>query len=387
MSDPLNIAVVCYASLGGSGIIAADIAAGLACRGHVVHVIATAPPSRPLPESERLFFHEVRVADYPLFEHPSYGVAVAAAIVEVAQQHRLDLVNVHYAVPHATSAYLARQVLGAHAPKVVTTLHGTDVTRVGVDPSYQSITRFAVAQSDGLTVPSQFLRGEVYRLLGLPTTTPIDVVANFVDTQHFCPPVQRERSRLYSFFPTAAAGSVVLIHVSNFRAVKRVADLMDVLANVRRTVPAYLLLVGDGPERGRAAQRAVELGVADAVCFLGKRSDFVDYLRHADAFVLPSESESFGVAALEALSCGVPVFGYAVGGLPEVVTPDVGALVEPFDTEALAAAVVSAITEPATREHLSHAARQRAVSCFQRAPALDRYERLFHRVAGGESRV
>lgn len=377
MKDRLHLAVVCYPSLGGSGVIAADIAAGLAQRRHRVHVIASAPPARPLPESENLFFHEVRIADYPLFEHPPYGVAVAAAIVDVVRQCRIDLVNVHYAVPHATSAYLARQVLGADAPRIVATLHGTDVTRVGVDPAYQSITAFAVAQADAVTVPSAYLQRETHRLLHLPHALPVHVIPNFVDTERFRPPERRERARLRGFFPAGDADAAVLVHVSNFRPVKRVVDLLEVLARVRRTLPARLLLIGDGPERGRAEQRARELGLTEHVCFLGKRPEFADLLRHCDAFLLPSESESFGVAALEALSSGVPVFGYAVGGLPEVVTADVGTLVPAYDVDALAAAVAEVAGRISLRDRLGEAARARAVAGFGRDAALDRYEELF----------
>jgi len=383
--------MVCYPSLGGSGVIAAELAVGLAQRGHRVHVLASAPPSRALPEHERLFFHEVSVSDYPLFEHPPYALALAAAIVDVTNHRRLDLVHVHYAVPHAASAYLARQVLGRSAPRIVTTLHGTDVTRVGSDPSYESITRFTVAASDGLTVPSVYLRDEARRRLGLPDETPIEVIPNFVDTDHFTPAAARDRTRLNELFAAGGLETVeddgpVLFHVSNFRAVKRVADLVDVLARVRQRIPARLVVVGDGPERAHAAQRARDLGVAAHICFLGKRSHFVEYLRHADAFILPSESESFGVAALEALSAGVPVFAYRVGGLPEVVTEAVGRLVEPFDVEALAAAVLDVVCDPARHAQLATAARAHAVAHFRREPALDRYEAYYARVLDGARR-
>jgi L-malate glycosyltransferase len=382
---PLAIGVVCYPSLGGSGVIASELAVGLAQRGHRVQVIASAPPSRPLPEHDRLFFHEVSVADYPLFEHPPYAMALAAAIVEVTNEQRLDLLHVHYAVPHAASAYLARQVLGRAAPRVVTTLHGTDVTRVGLDPSYASITRFTVAASDGLTTPSDFLRREAHRLLDVPEEPPIEVIPNFVDTDHFVPAAARDRTRFDALFAAVGgaalpSGAPVLFHVSNFRAVKRTADLIEVLARLRRQVPARLVLVGDGPERAHAAQRARDLGVAHSVCFLGKRGDFVEYLKHADAFVLPSESESFGVAALEALSAGVPVFAYRVGGLPEVVSDGVGRLVEPFDTAALAAAVYDVVTDPARHAQMARAARAHALAHFRREPALVRYEAYFSRV-------
>jgi N-acetyl-alpha-D-glucosaminyl L-malate synthase BshA len=389
---PLAIGIVCYPSLGGSGVIASELAAGLAQRGHRVHVIASSPPGRPLPECDRLFFHEVAVSDYPLFEQPPYALAMASAIVEVARDQHLDIVHVHYAVPHAASAYLARQVLGADAPRFVTTLHGTDVTGIGSHPSYRSITRFTAAAADGLTVPSEFLRGEAHRLLDLEDGLAIEVIPNFVDTAHFAPPAVRDRSRLGELFAAAggAAGESgpILFHVSNFRAVKRVGDLVEVLARVRREIRARLVLVGDGPERALAAERARELGVAGSVCFLGKRTDFAEALRHADVFVLPSWSESFGLAALEALSSGVPVLGYRAGGLPEVVPPGTGILVEPGDVEALARAAVAVVGDAGAQASLSAAAREHALAHFRREPALDRYEACYRRaLAAGERRA
>jgi N-acetyl-alpha-D-glucosaminyl L-malate synthase BshA len=370
---------VCYPSLGGSGIVAAQLAGGLAQRGHGVHVIASALPSRAFT-SERVLFHQVSVPDYPLFDQPPYALALAAAIVDVSNEHRLDLVHVHYAVPHAASAYLARQTLGHKAPRIVTTLHGTDVTRVGADPRYRAITRFTIMASDGLTVPSDFLRRESQRCLGLPENVAIEVIPNFVDTEHFAPPARRDRACFAALFAGAPAeDGPVLFHVSNFRPVKRAADLIEVLARVRRHVPARLVLVGDGPERVSAVQRARDLDLAGSVCFLGQRPDFIEYLRHADAFVLASESESFGVAGLEALSAGVPVCAYRVGGLPEVVTDAVGRLVDPFDIDALAGAVL-AVVAPAARAELGHAARTHACAHFSPAPALDRYDAYFRRV-------
>lgn len=381
MKHPLSIGVVCYPSIGGSGVIASELAVGLAKRGHRVHVIASAPPSRALPECDRLVFHEVSVSDYPLFEHPPYAMAVASTIVEVTREYSLDLVHLHYAVPHAASGYLAKQVLGKDAPKFITTLHGTDVTRFAKESSYREITRFTVAQSDGLTVPSTFLQKEARRLLELGESSPIEVIPNFVETNYFTPAEQRDRARLHELFssPPERDGPI-LFHVSNFRAVKRIGDLVEALALVRKTLPARMVLVGDGPERAAAAQKARDLGLSKNICFLGKRSDFVEHLRHADAFLLPSESESFGVAALEALSAGVPVFGYRVGGLPEVVTEDVGRLAQPFDVGALAASISEVLSSPETRAQLGRAGRQRAVQYFQREPALDRYEAFFRRV-------
>jgi N-acetyl-alpha-D-glucosaminyl L-malate synthase BshA len=375
---------VCYPTLGGSGIMATELAVGLVRRGHRVHVIASAPPSRPLPECSRLFFHEVSVPNYPLFDQAPYMLALASAIANVTSERGIDLVHVHYAVPHAASAYLARQVLGARAPALVTTLHGTDVTRIGADPSYQEITRFCVESSDAITVPSLYLKEQAQRLLGIAPERAIELIPNFVDTDRFAPPPARDNARFDDLFEVAATRSVtagpVLFHASNFRSVKRVTDLLEVLARVRRTVPARLLLVGDGPDRAAAEQRARSLGIQRSVCFLGKRPDFVEYLRHADAFLLTSETESFGLAALESLSCGVPVLGYRVGGVPAVVSEDVGRLVEPFDLDALAAAVVSVLSSTSLRQTLGAAARERVLASFRAEPALDRYESLFHQV-------
>jgi N-acetyl-alpha-D-glucosaminyl L-malate synthase BshA len=361
-------------------VIATGLAVALSERGHRVHVIANAPPRRALPQSERLSFHQVAAADYPLFDHPPYALALAAALVEISQRHHLDLVNVHYAIPHAASAYLARQTLGSSAPRVVTTLHGTDVTRLGADPRYRSVTRFTVAASDGITVPSQFLRDEAHRCLGLPAEPPIEVIANFVDTEVFAPPERRDARALDGFFDGATGSEPTLLHVSNFRPVKRTTDLIEVLARVRQRIPARLLLVGDGPDRPRTAQRAEELGLGAHVRFLGDHPDFATFAKHADVFLLTSESESFGVAALEALSCGVPVCGYRVGGLPEVVVDGVGRLVTPFDLDHLAEAVVEVVADPVRRDQMGRAARAHAESRFRRAAAVDHYEAYFRAI-------
>lgn len=385
MSDRLSLAIVCHARLGGSGVIAADIAVGLARRGHRVRVIATARPARTLPGHENLIFEQVSTSNYPLFDHPPYTLDVAAKIVEVARAHDLDLVHLHYAIPHAASALLARQTLGDRAPRFVTTLHGTDVTVVGGDPGYREVTRMTVVAADGVTAPSEFLRREAVRLLALPPEVDVEVIPNFVDTGAFAPPQRRDRRRLGELLAmdgTAPAGPF-LFHVSNFRPVKRTPELMDILARVRARVPAHLVLVGDGPERENAQRRAAELGLYRHVTFLGERTDFAELLGHADAFVLPSESESFGVAALEALSCGVPVFGYRVGGLPEVVADGCGTLVESFDVDALAGAIVAMLGDDAGRERARRAARARAVDCFEREQLLDRYESLYRRLTVG----
>ena len=269
-------------------------------------------------------------------------------------------------------------MLGAAAPRVVTTLHGTDVTQIGSDPAYRSITRHTVTRSDGVTVPSEFLKAEAYRRLGVPADLPIEVIPNFVDIHHFTPAARRDRAHFDALFDSAGGdpadrGAPVLFHVSSFRPVKRVTDLVEVLARVRRHGRARLMLVGDGPDRQRLMSKARELDVARSVCLVGTHAEFVEYLRHADAFLLPSETESFGVAALEAMSCGVPVCAYRVGGLPEVVTPDVGRLVEPRDVDALAGAALEMVTDDARRDALGRAARARATAFFHRELAIDRY--------------
>ena len=391
MSAPLSVGIVCFPSLGGSGIVATELAVGLSLRGHRVHVIASAPPSRTLPTCERLFLHEVSVPSHPALQYAPYAMALASSLVEIATEHRLVVIHVHYAVPHAAAAYLARQVLGGSAPRIVTTLHGTDVTQIGSDPSYRSITRFTVAQSDGVTVPSEFLKSEAYLKLRLPPEPPIEVIPNFVATEHFTPAPRRDRSHFDAMFESAGGaaedrGAPVLFHVSSFRPVKRVLDLVEVLARVRRHTKARLMLVGDGPDRQRLMQRARELGVQRSVCAVGTHAEFVDYLRHADAFLLPSESESFGVAALEAMSCGVPVVAYGVGGLPEVITPEVGRLVAPFDVDALAAAALGILSDESERDALGANARLRVLSLFRRESAIERYENHYRRVLSAAPR-
>jgi N-acetyl-alpha-D-glucosaminyl L-malate synthase BshA len=391
VSEALAIGVVCYPSFGGSGVVASELAAGLATRGHRVHVIANAPPSRRMPACENLRVHEVAVPHYPPLEYPPYTVAMASAIVRVASEHRLDLLHVHYAVPHAASAYLASQTLGPAAPHVVITLHGTDVTQVGVDASYASVSRFTTAAVDGISVPSAFLKQQTERWLGGAELPPIDVIGNFVDVERFAPPVARSAQRLDALFAAARksgdqSGGPTLVHVSNFRPVKRVVDVIEVLARVRRQLPARLVLIGDGPERAHVAQRARALGVQEQVCFLGRLIDFSAHLGDADAFLLPSETEGFGLAALEAMSCGVPVFGYRVGGLPELVSEDVGRLVAPLDVAGLAQALLDVLAEPEAHATLGRAARRRAVARFRSGPALDCYESWYRRILGAPPR-
>jgi len=389
MTRPLTIAVVCYPGLGGSGVVASELALGLAERGHRIHIVSSAFPERLRAlNGHDIQFELVEVPTSPVFEHGPYDVAVASHLVELARRERIDLVHLHYAVPHAASALLASRILGAAAPAMVTTMHGTDVTRLGTHSSLHAVTSFALAVCDGLTAPSQYLRTLAAERFGLAAER-IEVITNFVDLERFAPPARRDRTsgELGALFAgTSAAGDgPVLFHVSNFRPIKRPLDLIDVLVRVRRSLPARVVLVGDGPERDAVEARARELGVGDAVRLLGRRDDFAGLLGHADGFVLPSESEGFGVAALEAMAAGVPVFGYRVGGLPEVVAEGAGALVPCCDVDALAAAVVAGVGDRATRDAMGKAARAHAEQGFGREAAVTRYESYFRRVLASRS--
>jgi N-acetyl-alpha-D-glucosaminyl L-malate synthase BshA len=384
-----TLAVVCYPSLGGSGIIATELAQGLAARGHTLHVITSGPLSRELPKSSKLHLHIAQAPSYPLFEHTPYLLGLSSTIAQVCRDERVDLLHVHYAVPHAASALLARQMLGAHAPALVTTLHGSDVTRVGVEPAYHEVTRFCVEASDAITTPSIFLREQAHELLGIPRARSIEVIENAVDTERFSPAAARDTRQLDALFSAAASSGErpkTLMHVSNFRAVKRTLDLIDVLAELNNSCPARLVLVGDGPERAQCEARVRSLGLQSRVAFLGALTSFTEHLQQADAFVLTSESESFGLAALEAMSCGVPVFGYRVGGLGGVVTQDVGRLVPAFDRSALSRALSDVLRDEALRSQLARAARQRAQTNFRMQPTLERYEVLFERLCSKRAR-
>ena len=370
----LRIGITCYPTFGGSGIIASEIGQSLARRGHEVHFIASAPPSRLDLVADRVFFHGVEVKNYPLFDHSPYALALAAKMVEVSTAQRLDLIHVHYAVPHATSAYLARQILGDAAPRLVTTLHGTDITLVGNDPSFLPITRFSMLKSDRLTVPSQFLAQATRDNFDLPDA-PIEVIPNFVDTDYYRPAERR--------WGLLALGepAPVLVHSSNFRAVKRVDDVVRIFARVRKARRAYLVLVGDGPERDGIERLAAELGVLDDVRFLGARRDFVDVLQQSDLFVMPSESESFGLAALEAQSCGVPVVATRVGGVAEVIAHGETGLLSPlYAVEQMANDALALLDDPVRYERMRQAARARVLAEYRREPMVTRYEDCYARV-------
>jgi N-acetyl-alpha-D-glucosaminyl L-malate synthase BshA len=312
MGRRLKIAITCYPVPGGSGILATELGAKLAECGHEVHFISSSLPYRLDRFGVELFFHEVETPNYPLFKYPPYTLSLASKMIEVSQQFGLDILHAHYAVPHATAAYLAKQAMGKGAPKTVCTLHGTDITLVGSDRSFYEITRFSIDAVDGVTSVSDFLRSKTIEVFG--THRHIEVIRNFVDTSRFYP---RSEEECHCRF--APKGEKLVAHLSNFRPVKNVTGVVEMFARLRQKMPAKLLMIGDGPDTAGAYALAKTLGVDGDVKFLGNREDVDQILCAADAFLLPSHYEAFGLAALEAMACGVPVVASRVGGFPELV--------------------------------------------------------------------
>ncbi|MBO3699653.1 N-acetyl-alpha-D-glucosaminyl L-malate synthase BshA [Roseivirga sp. E12] len=309
----MKIGIVCYPTFGGSGVVATELGKGLAKNGHEVHFITYSQPTRLDFFNENLFYHEVNIRSYPLFKYPPYELALASKMVDVAKFEKLDLLHVHYAIPHASAAVMARQILkseGIDIP-VVTTLHGTDITLVGKDPSYEPVVTFSINQSDGVTAVSEDLKKDTYKHFNI--LREIEVIPNFIDLTKF----KRQRK---DHFKTAICpnGEKLIVHTSNFRKVKRVDDVVRIFHKISETVPARLLLVGDGPERGHIEALCRELGIYDEVRFLGKLEAVEEVLSVADLFLMPSEKESFGLAALEAMACEVPVISSRAGGIPEL---------------------------------------------------------------------
>jgi N-acetyl-alpha-D-glucosaminyl L-malate synthase BshA len=367
----MRIGISCYPTFGGSGIVATELAMALAASGDQVHVISYALPSRLTFINANLFFHEVVVPHYPLFEYPPYSLALATQIVEVARHQRLDLIHVHYAVPNAVSAVLARDILSPQPLKVVTTLHGTDITLVGNDPNYLETTRFGIIKSDAVTAVSHALKRATMRQLGI--NTHIEVVPNFINPGRFHK-VQAQNGACR----WRSEGEKLLVHISNFRPVKRVQDVVEVFRRVHSEVASRLLLVGDGPDRPKVEQYARECGVFEAVTFIGSVPLVEEILVGADLFLLPSETESFGLAALEALSCEVPVIATSVGGLPEVVRDGENGYLFPVgDVESMAAAAIRLLRNDELRMAFGKAGRQWALDQFDESDVVSQYRRIY----------
>ena len=372
----MKIGITCYPTYGGSGVVATELGLALADRGDEVHFISYALPTRLALPRPRVAFHEVVAPTYPLFVSPPYTLALATKMADVAARERLDLLHVHYALPHAISAILAREMIndnGGRRLKVVTTLHGTDITIVGQDRSYLPITRFGIEKSDAVTAVSRRLADVTVRELGVRRE--VEVIPNFVDTQLYRP----DGASSYARSLRQPEESAVL-HVSNFRPVKRIADVLAIFDRIRRKVPARLLLVGDGPDRALAERLARELQSEDRTVFLGNVAAIETILPVARLFLLPSDSESFGLAALEAMACGVPVIGTAAGGLPEVVVDGETGYLRPVgDVDGMAQAGLRLLEDEGLWRSFSVAGRRRAIEYFPTDAVVARYRQLYER--------
>jgi L-malate glycosyltransferase len=369
----MRIGITCYPTFGGSGVVATELGIALAQRGDEVHFISYALPSRLGLPRRRVFFHEVVAPTYPLFVSPPYTLALATKMAEVAAHVKLDLLHVHYALPHAISAILAREMSAGNGGrlKVVTTLHGTDITIVGQDRSYLPITRYGINESDSVTAVSRYLHDVTEREFAIRRK--IHVIPNFVDGDLFRPDQVSNYAR-----SLCREEDAVLVHISNFRPVKRIADVLAVFDRVRREIPARLLLIGDGPDRSLAERIASEKGFEDRTIFLGNVPSIETILPIGKLFLLPSDAESFGLAALEAMACGLPVIGTSVGGLPEVVEDSRSGFLRPVgDVDGMAEAALSLLRDREKFDAFSHEARRRAVEEFPTEAAVARYRKLY----------
>lgn len=372
----MRIGMVCYPTHGGSGVVASELALALAHRGHHVHIISYAVPFRLREFHPNVFLHEVDVAVYPLFKYPPYELGLSNKIVEVAQEQGLDIVHAHYAVPHATSAYLAKHILNLPKLKIITTLHGTDITLVGADKSFFSVIKFSIEQSDGVTAVSNYLQRRTMSEFGI--TREIRVIYNFIDPSKSSMPAEEGACQREVY---ATQEEKILVHASNFRPVKRVSDVVRIFARVRQEMPCKLLLVGEGPERLFAQQLVKELKLHDDVRFLGQVDDIQSILRCADVFLLPSEQESFGLAALEALACGVPVVGATTGGMPEVVRHgETGYLYPVGEIRDMALAALDLLGDEQRYQRFSETARKQAIKNFDIKVILPQWEAFYEEV-------
>ncbi|MCS6883910.1 MAG: N-acetyl-alpha-D-glucosaminyl L-malate synthase BshA [Acidobacteriota bacterium] len=374
----MNIGITCYSTYGGSGIVGSELGRELARRGHKVHFICSALPTRITELNENIIFHEVELINYPLFEYPPYDLALAVKMYEVAVDKQLDLLHVHYAIPHSISAFLAREMTQElRRLPIVTTLHGTDITLVGADRSYLPITRFGILRSDGVTAVSNYLKRETCQVFDVDAEKLL-VIPNFIDPSYY---YRRTNQALKG--KLAPNGEKLIVHVSNFRPVKRVTDCVRIFAALRARVKARLVMVGDGPERAQAEWLARQLSISKDVLFVGKQPAIVDYLSIADLLLLPSETESFGLSALEAMACEVPVIASNVGGLPEVVVDgETGYLAEVGDVETMAKYAVKILTSDNLHKKMSHFAREIAIEKFSTDKIIPMYLDYYEEVLG-----
>ena len=372
----MKIGIVCYPTFGGSGVVATELAKILAQQGHTLHILSYARPARLEERNTNIFYHEVSINSYPLFEYPPYALALASQMVNLIEFEHLDLLHVHYALPHATSAYLARQIMaerGLHVP-IVTTLHGTDITLVGIDPSYKHVVEFSIDKSDGVTAVSEYLKRETYENFDIKQE--IKVIPNFIDLERFKATRQTELKK-----ELAANGEKIIVHISNFRKVKRVPVVIQIFAKtLEKGIAAKLVLAGDGPDRQVAEQQCRSLGICEHVHFMGKWERVEDILSIADLFLIPSGSETFGLAALEALSCSVPVISSDIGGLPEVnIHGETGYACSLDDVICMADYAAQILSTPSLHAALAKNARKRA-ELFNQDHVVRQYEDFYEQV-------
>ena len=371
----MKIAITCYPTYGGSGAIATELGKALALKGHQVHFISYARPFRLGEFVENIVFHEVEMSNYPLFEHSMYSLALASKMVEVAEFEKIDLLHVHYAIPHAVSAYLAKQMLKDKSDiKIITTLHGTDITLVGLEPSFLPMVKFSIEQSDGVSAVSRFLKEKT--LTNYNIEKDITVINNFIDTDLYKP---NGTSKLREHI--APNNEKIIVHTSNFRPVKRVPETIRILQKVREEIPAKLVLVGDGPDRSECERLCRELNLCDHTKFLGKQNGLVEILNASDLFLIPSQSESFGLAALEAMSCGLPVVSSSVGGLPELIKHnETGFIAEIGDIDRMSKYVIELFTNKRKYDLFSKASRKRVEEKFDKEIIIPKYEIFYNKI-------
>jgi len=375
----VKIGIVCYPTHGGSGVIASELALGLAQRGHEIHIVSYATPFRLASFHQNVFIHEVEVSSYPLFKYPPYALSLATQLVEVSKQYGLDLIHSHYAVPHAASAYLAKKMVGSEKLKTVTTLHGTDITLVGLDKSFYQVIKFNIEESDGVTAVSHYLQKRTQEEFAIQRE--IRVIHNFVDTERYS---RSANNCTKDHF--APNGEKILMHASNFRPVKRVTDVVRIFATIREQIPVKLLLVGEGPERLFVQQLVKELQLSEDVLFLGEQEYIGQLMNCADLFFLPSEQESFGLVALEAQSCGVPVIGAETGGLPEVVeTGKTGFLLPVGDISGMAQKSLELLSKDDQYEAFQKEARKRVLDYFDSQSIIPQYEAFYEEILNKRS--
>ncbi|MDF2713999.1 MAG: N-acetyl-alpha-D-glucosaminyl L-malate synthase [Paenibacillus sp.] len=374
-SDRLKIGITCYPSLGGSGVVATELGKLLAEKGHQVHFITHSVPFRLGKFHKNIFYHEVEVNDYYVFKYPPYDLSLASKMAQVAKMENLDLLHVHYAVPHAVCAFLAKEMTGSNL-KVITTLHGTDITVLGQDESLSDLIRLAIERSDAVTAVSQDLIRETRE--SLHTEKHIDLAYNFVDKRVYYP---RDVAMLRRDY--ARPDEKLLLHISNFRPVKRIGDVVDVFAKVNEEIPSKLLFVGEGPELSKTICKVKEMGLSEKVIFAGKQDDVAQVISLADVMLLPSEKESFGLVALEAMACGVPTVGSNAGGIPELITHGTTGYLAPIgDTQQMAQYVIRLLRDSILYEAMSSACLDRARRTFCNDLITAQYEQIYYRVLG-----